>query len=178
MDRPTPRQNVYACAGLGISGHVFSHSFSRAHSASFNVQPAFCCVFVCSFLQWMRPFIWSFELNQWFPANVRTAENLVLINHSQRSWLILFEMSFQVLTVIIFFSSFISVLYYLGVMPLIISKIAWLMQITMGTSAAESLSAAGNIFVGQVRLLISPPEINATFILQRSFAFNFNLATL
>ena len=90
----------------------------------------------------------------------------------------MFEMSFQVLTVIIFFSSFISVLYYLGVMPLIISKIAWLMQITMGTSAAESLSAAGNIFVGQVGLLISAPEINATFILQRSFAFNFNLATL
>lgn len=57
---------------------------------------------------------------------------------------------FQVLTVIIFFSSFISVLYYLGVMPLIIAKIAWLMQVTMGTSAAESLSAAGNIFVGQV----------------------------
>lgn len=90
----------------------------------------------------------------------------------------MFEMSVQVLTVIIFFSSFISVLYYLGVMPLIISKIAWLMQITMGTSAAESLSAAGNIFVGQVRLLISPREINATFILQRSFALNFNLATL
>lgn len=66
--------------------------------------------------------------------------------------------AFKVLTVIIFFSSFISVLYYLGVMPLIISKIAWLMQITMGTSAAESLSAAGNIFVGQTEapLLIRP----------------------
>lgn len=66
--------------------------------------------------------------------------------------------AFKVLTVIIFFSSVISVLYYLGVMPLIISKIAWLMQITMGTSAAESLSAAGNIFVGQTEapLLIRP----------------------
>ncbi|XP_029193531.2 solute carrier family 28 member 3-like isoform X1 [Acropora muricata] len=66
--------------------------------------------------------------------------------------------AFKVLPVIIFFSSFISVLYYLGIMPLIISKIAWLMQITMGTSAAESLSAAGNIFVGQTEapLLIRP----------------------
>jgi len=66
--------------------------------------------------------------------------------------------AFKVLTVIIFFSSFISVLYYLGVMPLIITKIAWLMQVTMGTSAAESLSAAGNIFVGQTEapLLIRP----------------------
>lgn len=66
--------------------------------------------------------------------------------------------AFKVLTVIIFFSSFISVLYYLGVMALIISKIAWLMQVTMGTSAAESLSAAGNIFVGQTEapLMIRP----------------------
>lgn len=66
--------------------------------------------------------------------------------------------AFKVLTVIIFFSSFISVLYYLGVMPLIITKIAWLMQVTMGTSAAESLSAAGNIFVGQTEapLMIRP----------------------
>jgi len=66
--------------------------------------------------------------------------------------------AFKVLTVIVFFSSFISVLYYLGVMPLIITKIAWLMQVTMGTSAAESLSAAGNIFVGQTEapLMIRP----------------------
>ena len=74
---------------------------------------------------------------------------------------------------IIFFSSFISVLYYLGVMPLIISKIAWLMQITMGTSAAESLSAGGNIFVGQVRLLISPPYINCYLHLAEIFRFQF-----
>ena len=51
---------------------------------------------------------------------------------------------------IIFFSSVISVLYYLGIMPLLIAKIAWLMQITMKTSGVESLTAAGNIFVGQV----------------------------
>ncbi|XP_068755204.1 solute carrier family 28 member 3-like isoform X1 [Montipora capricornis] len=72
--------------------------------------------------------------------------------------------AFKILTVIIFFSSFISVLYYLGVMPLIIAKIAWLMQITMGTSAAESLSAAGNIFVGQTEapLLIRPFLANLT----------------
>ena len=39
----------------------------------------------------------------------------------------------------------------MGVMQIIIKKIAWIMQITMGTSAVESLNAAGNIFVGQVR---------------------------
>ena len=41
-------------------------------------------------------------------------------------------------------------LYYLGVMQAIIGKIASVMRLTLGTTAAESLCAAGNIFVGQV----------------------------
>ena len=52
---------------------------------------------------------------------------------------------------IVFFSSIISVLYYLGIMQLFIEKIAWLMHVTMATSGSESLNAAGNIFVGSVR---------------------------
>ena len=35
-------------------------------------------------------------------------------------------------------------------MQAIISKIAWVMQRVMGTTAAESVNAAGNIFIGQV----------------------------
>ncbi|XP_071941628.1 solute carrier family 28 member 3-like [Antedon mediterranea] len=66
--------------------------------------------------------------------------------------------AFSVLPVVIYFSSVISVLYYLGVMQVIISKVAWLMQNTMKTSASESLNAAGNIFVGMTEapLLIRP----------------------
>lgn len=66
--------------------------------------------------------------------------------------------AFKVLPTVIFFSSFISVCYYLGIMQLVIKKIAWLMQITMKTSAVESLNAAGNIFIGQTEapLLIRP----------------------
>lgn len=66
--------------------------------------------------------------------------------------------AFKVLPVVIYFSSVIAVLYYLGVMQVVISKIAWLMQQTMQTSASESLNAAGNIFVGQTEapLLIRP----------------------
>jgi nucleoside permease NupC len=56
----------------------------------------------------------------------------------------------QVLPVIVFFSSAISVLYYLRIMPVVINKIAWLMHVTMKTSGSESLNAAGNIFIGQV----------------------------
>uniref|UniRef100_A0A8C4TJW7 Sodium/nucleoside cotransporter n=1 Tax=Erpetoichthys calabaricus TaxID=27687 RepID=A0A8C4TJW7_ERPCA len=66
--------------------------------------------------------------------------------------------AFQALPIVVFFSCVMSVLYYLGLMQWLIIKIAWLMQISMGTSATESLSVAGNIFVGQTEapLLIRP----------------------
>lgn len=60
---------------------------------------------------------------------------------------------FQVLPVIVFFSCAISVLYYVGAMQVVIGKIAWVMRVSLGTSAPESLCAAGNIFIGQVRVL-------------------------
>ncbi|KAF5891576.1 sodium/nucleoside cotransporter 2-like, partial [Clarias magur] len=66
--------------------------------------------------------------------------------------------AFTALPIVIFFSSIMSVLYYLGVMQWIIIKISWIMQVTMATSPTESLSVAGNIFVGQTEapLLIRP----------------------
>jgi CNT family concentrative nucleoside transporter len=66
--------------------------------------------------------------------------------------------AFNVLPTIIFFSSLMSVLYYLGVMQLIVTGIAWVMQKSLGTSGAETLSASGNIFLGQTEapLLIKP----------------------
>lgn len=66
--------------------------------------------------------------------------------------------AFGVLPTIIFFSSLMAVLYHIGVMQLVIKAVAWVMQRTMGTSGSESLSAAGNIFVGQTEapLLVRP----------------------
>ncbi len=66
--------------------------------------------------------------------------------------------AFNVLPTIIFFSALMSVLYYLGVMQLIVKGLAWVMQRTLGTSGAETLSASGNIFLGQTEapLLIKP----------------------
>jgi len=66
--------------------------------------------------------------------------------------------AFNVLPTIIFFSSLITVLYHLGIMQRVVRAVAWVMQRTMGTSGAETLSAAGNIFVGQSEapLLIKP----------------------
>jgi len=73
--------------------------------------------------------------------------------------------AFLVLPTIIFFSSLMSVLYYLGVMQRVVRGIAWVMQRTMGTSGAETLSVAGNIFVGQTEspLLIKPFVASMTY---------------
>jgi CNT family concentrative nucleoside transporter len=69
-----------------------------------------------------------------------------------------FVFAFQVLTVIIFFSSLISVLYYLGIMQRLIRIIGGALSWLLGTSKAESISAAANIFVGQTEapLIIRP----------------------
>jgi CNT family concentrative nucleoside transporter len=69
-----------------------------------------------------------------------------------------FVFAFQVLTVIIFFSSLISVLYYLGIMQWFIKIIGGGLSKLLGTSKAESMSAAANIFVGQTEapLVIRP----------------------
>jgi CNT family concentrative nucleoside transporter len=66
--------------------------------------------------------------------------------------------AFNVLPTIIFFSALMSVLYYLNVMQVIVKGIAWVMQKTLRTSGAETLSASGNIFLGQTEapLLIKP----------------------
>ncbi|XP_036383538.1 solute carrier family 28 member 3-like [Megalops cyprinoides] len=66
--------------------------------------------------------------------------------------------AFKVLPIVVFFSTVISMLYYLGFMQWLILKVGFVMQITMGTSPTESMVAAGNIFVGQTEspLLIRP----------------------
>ncbi|XP_074647345.1 solute carrier family 28 member 3-like [Tubulanus polymorphus] len=66
--------------------------------------------------------------------------------------------AFTILPVIVFFSTIINILYYLGWMQVIIQKVAWVMQTCMGTTAAESLNAAANIFIGQSEapLMIRP----------------------
>ncbi|MBW4679560.1 MAG: NupC/NupG family nucleoside CNT transporter [Microcoleus vaginatus WJT46-NPBG5] len=66
--------------------------------------------------------------------------------------------AFKVLPTIIFFSSFITLLYHYGILQRVVQWVAWGMMRTMGTSGAESLSCAANIFVGQTEapLLIQP----------------------
>ena len=69
-----------------------------------------------------------------------------------------FIFAFNVLPVIIFFSSLIAVLYHLGVMKWVINIIGGALQKLLGTSRPESMSAAANIFVGQTEapLVVRP----------------------
>lgn len=75
-----------------------------------------------------------------------------------------FVFAFQVLTIIIFFSSLIAVLYHLGVMQWVIRLIGGGLSKLLGTSRAESVSAAANIFVGQTEapLVVRPFLANMT----------------
>lgn len=69
-----------------------------------------------------------------------------------------FIFAFQVLPTIIFFSALTSLLFYLGIIQKIVYAFAWIMKKTLHISGAESLAAAGNIFLGQTEapLLIKP----------------------
>ncbi len=64
----------------------------------------------------------------------------------------------KVLPTIIFFSALMSALYYMGVLQKVVFAFAWLMKKFMRLSGAESLAAAGNVFLGQTEspLLVKP----------------------
>ena len=78
--------------------------------------------------------------------------NLMNVSHSG------FIFAFQVLPTILFISSLTALLYHLGIMQKVVSLIALVFRRVIGTSGAESLSMAANVFVGQTEapLIISP----------------------
>ncbi|PVX52176.1 CNT family concentrative nucleoside transporter [Balneicella halophila] len=69
-----------------------------------------------------------------------------------------FIFAFQVLPTIIFFAALTSLLFYLGIIQKIVYGLAWVMTKLLGISGPESLSVAGNIFLGQTE---SPLMIKA-----------------
>ncbi|NZA25289.1 NupC/NupG family nucleoside CNT transporter [Luteimonas sp. SJ-92] len=69
-----------------------------------------------------------------------------------------FVFAFQVLPTIIFFASFMSVLYHLGVMQKVVQGMAWVITRLMRVSGAETLSVCANAFIGQTEapLVVRP----------------------
>lgn len=116
---------------------------------------------------WFFPLGWPKDVINWLGAAVVsllgfTTEGAkfvfgkLAINSGSES--LGFYFAFQVLPTIIFVSCLTSVLYYLGILQLVVKGMAWVMAKLLGTSGAESLSNAANIFVGQTEapLLIRP----------------------
>ena len=77
-----------------------------------------------------------------------------LLDEKASGWIF----AIQVLPTIIFFSAITSILYYLGILQRIVYFMGRAMQKTMGTSGAESLAAAANVFIGQTEapLVVKP----------------------
>lgn len=82
-----------------------------------------------------------------------------------------FIFAFQVLPTLIFISSLMSVLYHIGIMQKVLNAIGKVMQVTMGTSGAESLASAANVFVGQTEA----PLVVKPFILKMTRSELFSL---
>ncbi|RPA46020.1 NupC/NupG family nucleoside CNT transporter [Shewanella vesiculosa] len=81
-----------------------------------------------------------------------------------------FIFAINVLPVIIFFSSLIAVLYYLGIMQWVIRIIGGALQKALGTSRTESMSATANIFVGQTEAPLVVRPFIATMTQSELFA--------
>ncbi len=89
--------------------------------------------------------------------------NLANTDFESGGWGYAFAFASTGLTVIIFFSALMAVLYHLGIMQVIIYAMARVMSALMGVSGAESMAVAANIFVGQTEapLVVRPyiPEM-------------------
>ncbi|WP_106477178.1 NupC/NupG family nucleoside CNT transporter [Phytohalomonas tamaricis] len=81
-----------------------------------------------------------------------------------------FVFALRVLPIIVFFSSLIAVLYYIGVMRWVINILGGFLQKVLGTSRPESLNAAANIFVGQTEAPLVVRPFIATMTRSELFA--------
>ncbi|XP_069110966.1 uncharacterized transporter HI_0519-like [Argopecten irradians] len=152
-------ENLVSLTGLAF--FIFLFFICSRNPAKVKWRPVFWGLvlqffFALLILRW--PF--GYQAFQWLGARVSE-----FLAYSDKGAIFVFGekytdhfFAFKVLTVIVFFSTAVSVLYYIGVMQFIIRYIARFMSWSMGTSPTESLNAAGNIFIGQSEapLLIRP----------------------
>ncbi|TWU03489.1 NupC/NupG family nucleoside CNT transporter [Neorhodopirellula pilleata] len=91
-------------------------------------------------------------------SNVDVGSGFLFSTSDSSSGGLLATFAFGVLPTVIFFSSLMSVLYYLGVMQRLVAAMAWVMRFTLGTSGPETLAAAANVFVGHTEapLVVRP----------------------
>ncbi|KAL5007459.1 hypothetical protein ScPMuIL_016265 [Solemya velum] len=155
----TPR-NLISLGGMVMFVLVFF--VTSAHPSQVKVRPVFWGLAI-QFIFALIILRWEFGYKAFLWLGARVSE---FLSYSDEGAKFLFGrdtfehhfFAFKLLPVVVYFSTAISILYYVGVMQFIISNIARVMAKLLGTSAAESLNAAGNIFIGQSEspLMIRP----------------------
>src|SRR5512138_3662978 len=109
--------------------------------------------FAFAFLVLKTPFAWAFQ-------SISNGVNHMLSYADEGSQFVFGKLglnqppvglvfAFQVLPIVIFIASFFAILYYFGVMQLLVRAMAIVMLRVMGTSGAESTNVAASIFMGQ-----------------------------
>jgi CNT family concentrative nucleoside transporter len=148
MDRFTGLLGLVVIVGV-------AYAFSRNRRA---IQPRVLfwglgLQFGFAFLVLKTPFAWVFK-------GISDAVNHMLSYADQGSQFVFGSLgvnqppvglvfAFQVLPIVIFIASFFAILYYFGIMQVIVRAMAVVMQRVMGTSGAESTNVAASIFMGQ-----------------------------
>ena len=116
---------------------------------------------------WFFPLGWLKDMVNWLGAAIVALLGFTLegskfvfgkLGASTGSDSLGFFFAFQVLPTIIFVSSLASLLYHLGILQAVVKGMAWIMAKLLGTSGAETLSNAANVFLGQTEapLLVRP----------------------
>jgi CNT family concentrative nucleoside transporter len=109
---------------------------------------------VCAYLLIrFPPVVFFFSvLGQWVNAAISSADAgaaFVFGDLSRPDGPAGFVFAFRVLPVIVFFASFMAVLYHLGIMQRVVAALAWMLRKTLGVTGTEALAMAANVFVGQ-----------------------------
>ncbi|KAK0058302.1 solute carrier family 28 member 3 [Biomphalaria pfeifferi] len=152
-------RNLISLAGIAffvVSFFLFSHNPSKVKWRPVYWGIALQIIFAMLILKTS----WGHDAFEWLGD--RVSEFLAYTDAgSQFVFGELYEQhyfAFKVLPVVVFFSTFVSMLYYLGVMQAVIKMVGKFLAFCLGTSATESVNAAGNIFIGQTEapLLIRP----------------------
>lgn len=155
-DQPS---NLMSLAGFAFFV-IFLWLFS-AHHCQVKWRPVLCgfCLQFCFaliILRWdfgYRVFHWLGQRIQEFLSFADVGSEFVFGEKYKDHIFVM-----KVLPVVVFFSCVINILYYIGAMEAIISKLGWLLKVVVGTTAPESLCAAANIFIGQTEapIMIRP----------------------
>ncbi|XP_076439690.1 solute carrier family 28 member 3-like isoform X2 [Babylonia areolata] len=158
MGRKNPRNLMSLC---GIAVFILCLYLTSASPANVNWHPVFWGLSIqYIFALLIIRTSWGYEAFDWLGDRVTE-----LLAYSDKGARFVFGdkytdhiFAMKALPVIVYFSSLISVLYYLGVMQAMIGVVGRFLAFCLNTSPTESLSAAGNIFVGQTEapLMIRP----------------------